>query len=75
VAASVEGDRLARMPNKTTSEMIGEALREIGVLGIVLVPIDMIFNSGAIHWSVISGALIAGFLLLSLGIILERIRA
>jgi hypothetical protein len=63
------------MPSKTTSEMIAEALREIGVLGIVLVPIDMIFKSGPIYWGVISGALIAGFLLLSLGIILERIRA
>jgi hypothetical protein len=62
------------MSNKTTSEMIAEALREIGVLGIVLVPIDMIFTQGPIHWSVIAYALTAGFSFLILGIILERIR-
>jgi hypothetical protein len=62
------------VPNKTSSEMIAEALREIGVLAIVLVPIDMIFTQGPIHWRVIAYALGAGFLFLSLGIVLERIR-
>jgi hypothetical protein len=62
------------MTNKTTPEMIAEALREIGALAIVLVPIDMIFQPETIHWRVILYALSAGFLFLILGIILERIR-
>ena len=54
--------------------MVAEALREIGVLVIALVPIDMIFTQGPIHWRVIAYALSAGLLFLILGIVLERMR-
>ncbi len=55
--------------------MIAEALREIGALAGLLVPVDMIFSEHAIRWRVVVYALASGFLLLILGIILERIRA
>lgn len=50
---------------KTVPEMVGEVLREIGALAIVLVPLDMIFTRGPIHWRIVAYAL---------GIVLERIR-
>jgi isopentenyl phosphate kinase len=62
------------MPSRTLPEMVAEALREIGVLVIALLPIDMIFTQGPIHWRVIGYALSAGFLFLILGIVLERMR-
>jgi isopentenyl phosphate kinase len=62
------------MANKAISEMVAEALREIGVLAIALTPIDMIFQHGPIRWSVIAYALSVGFLFLILGILLERMR-
>ena len=60
---------------KSVTEMIAEALREIGALALLLVPIDMIFSEHAIRWRVVVYALASGFLLLILGIVLERIRA
>jgi hypothetical protein len=62
------------MSNKNTSEMIAEALREIGMLGIALVPIDMIFTGGPIRWTVIGYGITVGLIFLILGIVLERIR-
>ncbi len=62
------------MPNKTVPEMIAETLREIGVLAIVFVPLDMIFTQGPIHVRVVAYALGIGLFLLILGIALERIR-
>ncbi len=60
---------------KTVPEMVAEVLREIGVLAIVLMPLDMIFTQGPIHWRIIAYALGIGVLLLILGIVLERIRS
>ena len=62
------------MSKKSTPEMIADALREIGALAIVLVPVDMIFAQGPIPWSVIVYVLAIGLSLLIFGIIIERIR-
>ncbi len=43
---------------KTVPEMVAEVLREIGVLAIVLMPLDMIFTQGPIHWRIIAYALV-----------------
>jgi hypothetical protein len=63
------------VPKKTVPEMVAEVLRDIGVLVVVFVPLDMIFTQGPIHWRIVAYALGSGLLLLILGIVLERIRA
>jgi len=49
-------DLLAR--RKSRREMSGEFLREIAVLLVVFVPLDAIFNPGALRWPQI-GAFVA----------------
>jgi len=41
-------DLLARP--KSRSEMVGEFLREVGVLLVVFVPLEALFNPGALRW-------------------------
>jgi hypothetical protein len=55
--------------------MGGDALREAGVLVLVLAPLYELFEHNKPNWLVFLSLLIVGFLLLFLGIEVERRRA
>lgn len=55
-------------------ELVGETLREIGILLLVFVPLDAIFYQGEIKWPAIIALVIlgaAGIALIAAGIVLE----
>jgi hypothetical protein len=58
-----------------TAEMGGEALREAGILVIVFAPLYELFEPAKQDWGVFLIVLIVGFVLLILGIQVERSRA
>ena len=64
---------------KPRYELWGESLRELGVLILVFVPLDsvveLIRNTGALdskHWWVVTGFGVLGFILMVLGVEIER---
>ena len=59
---------------KYTAEMVGEALREIGILVLVFVPLDAIFAQRRLGWKLWISSLSIGALFLFLGIQFERRR-
>ncbi|MGH9498127.1 MAG: hypothetical protein ACRD3L_03210 [Terriglobales bacterium] len=55
-------------------ELIGETLREIGILLLVFVPLDATFYQGEIRWAAMIGLFIlgvSGVALIAAGIVLE----
>lgn len=59
---------------KTVAEMLGEFLREVGVLVAVFIPLDMLFTGRALpRWQFALG-MITFLVSLVCGIILERVR-
>jgi hypothetical protein len=55
-------------------ELLGESIREIGILLLVFVPLDATFYQGEIKWPAIIGLVIlgaAGVALIAAGIVLE----
>jgi hypothetical protein len=60
---------------RKTAEMGGEALREAGTLVIVFGPLYELFEPARPQWTVFLMVLFTGFVLLWLGIEVERRRA
>jgi len=63
------------MARKTTTEMVGEALREVGVLLALFAPLERIIVRGerpTLGFAVTVAALV--FLLVGVGILVERLR-
>jgi hypothetical protein len=59
---------------KQVGEMIGEILREIGALLIVLLPLDVMFSGHAISNRFFYGLLGLALFGLILGMVVERVR-
>jgi hypothetical protein len=60
---------------RTTAELIGETVREIGILVTVFAPLDAAFHEGKYGWSTVVclvGLVIAGLILMTAGVMLER---
>ncbi len=60
---------------RTTSELAGESLREIGVLLIVFVPLDAVFYQGELKLMtqiLLAFTALVGLVLVAGGIVLER---
>lgn len=60
---------------RTVSELVGESLREIGVLLLVFIPFDATFFQGSLKPATVVGLVIlaiAGFVLVVVGILLEK---
>jgi hypothetical protein len=61
---------------RTTADLVGETVREIGILITVFVPLDAAFHEGKFGWPVIVCLvvlMIAGLMLIVTGVMLERI--
>ena len=55
-------------------ELVGETLREMGLLLLVFVPLDAIFYQGAFRWRTIVGLVVLGIVgvaMVAVGIALE----
>ena len=61
--------------SKTTSEMLGEALREVAVLVLVFVPLDVLVSGHSFGWRWWLGTLGISSPLFLLGVLLEKIRS
>ena len=59
----------------TSAEMIGEGLRELGILAFIFIPLDYAFSDNAIGlgWVALSAVLVGGGLF-ALGVVIERRR-
>jgi hypothetical protein len=60
---------------RTTAELIGETVREIGILITVFAPLDAGFHEGKYGWVTVIGLValvITGLILITAGVILER---
>jgi hypothetical protein len=64
--------QLAR--RKSRSEMVGEFLREVSLLGVVFAPLDMLFNPGAASGWVIAAAISVASVLGYVGMRIEESR-
>jgi len=64
--------RLSRFPNQV-SEMVGEICRELAVLVLVFVPLEL-FKETQISGYVIAAAIIGSIVLAALGILIEWLR-
>lgn len=62
------------MDKKSTAEMLGEVLREIGVLIAVFFPFDEWITFHALTWKFVSGSVLASAGFVAMGIWLERSR-
>ena len=63
-------------PNKTRAEMVGEALREIGILALVFIPLDHVFAEDPVLplWGVVVATVLFGFGAIALGMLIEERR-
>jgi hypothetical protein len=61
---------------KTRAEMIGEALREAGVLAAVFIPLDHVFAEHPVlpAWATLLAMLVVGGGLFTLGLLIEERR-
>jgi hypothetical protein len=59
---------------KSVEEMLGEALRDIGILVIVFFPLDQWVTNRTITWKWAAGSAVVSAGALAAGIILERTR-
>jgi hypothetical protein len=60
---------------KATAEMIGEFMREVALLVLVFVPLEFFLQApGQYRWPGIVAASILSVILLTIGIIIERVR-
>jgi hypothetical protein len=51
--------------------LVGETLREIGILAVTFIPLEASFSDRAIHPYVLIGLVIGGVVLIGCGILLE----
>jgi hypothetical protein len=58
----------------STAYMIGEALREMGLLAIVFIPIDAIYSDRAPSFWKLVLVFCAGLVSLLTGVVIERVR-
>jgi hypothetical protein len=61
---------------KTRAEMVGEALREVGVLALVFIPLDHAFSAEPALplWAVVLATIVFGLGAIGLGVLIEEIR-
>jgi len=60
---------------RTTGELIGETVREVGILVTVFVPLDAAFHEGKYGWLTVVclvAMVAAGLILITAGVMLER---
>jgi hypothetical protein len=59
------------MAGKKSSELVGEVLRDIGILFFVFAPLDTLIKSGSLtenDWLIAGGIALAGLILIDIGI-------
>jgi hypothetical protein len=64
---------VVRLERKTSTEMIGEFLREIAALILVFAPLDRYIAEGEVSPEWLTGTLLASFLLFMVGIAMESV--
>ena len=56
---------------KRVEQVMGETVREIGILVVVFAPLDAAFAGGPVNADAMTGVIVSAFLLIIAGIILE----
>ncbi|HXN84788.1 MAG TPA: hypothetical protein VN867_01900 [Candidatus Binataceae bacterium] len=64
---------VVRLERKTSTEMIGEFLREISALILVFAPLDRYIAEGEVSPEWLTGTLLVSFLLFMIGIAMEGV--
>jgi len=59
---------------KAVSEMIGELLREMGVLLAVFVPLEVLFSGRSVATTIVIVGMVVSAVFLILGLAVERLR-